>query len=72
MPPSTMAEREAALVVLRELNAELDRATGALRSRRAEHVSRMVNVLGMSRREIGEAVGVSHNAIRIWLAEKES
>lgn len=69
MPPSTIAERHAALEVLRELHEQVERAAEAPRLRRARQARKMVETMGMSRREIGDALGVSHNAVRYWLKE---
>lgn len=70
MPPSTKAERAEAIAVLRRHMALVGGADAILskaRLERGRHLSHMVHKLGMSRREIGEAIGVPHPTIRSWL-----
>lgn len=69
MPPSTKAERAEAVRRAALMYASVRQFEDQALARRAELeglVRRMIDVMGMSRREIGEQLGVSHNTVRSW------
>lgn len=69
MPPSTKAERAAAVEKAKELRADVESAEQEALKRREkleDHIAHMIDVMAMTRREIGELVGAAHNTVRTW------
>lgn len=74
MPPSTREQRAKAMDGLRFRLLEIEKSEERVRTderMRDRHIVRMIDELGMSRREIAREIGVAHNTPKAWYDQEK-